>query len=138
MAAKKKVTQKKTPSRKKKENFVVWFEIPVVDIKRAMKFYSKVFGIKMECDEMGDSKGAMFPFAKGTASGALIQSKENKPSRNGTMIYLNGGSNLSIPLKRVVPAGGKIILEKYEIGENGSMAIFEDTEGNHVALHSSH
>ena len=144
--SKKKSVKKKKPIKrtsklkssvpKKLDNFVVWFEIPVVDINRAMKFYSHVFGVKLEAGEMGDSKGAMFPFSPGAASGALIQSKENKPSPMGTMIYLSGGKDLSNPLKLVVPAGGKIIQEKLSIGDYGFMAIFEDTEGNHVALHS--
>ncbi len=140
MAAKKSTAKKKTtkkPStRKTAQNFAVWFEIPVSNMERAMKFYSKVFGIKMESGSMGQSSGAMFPFAPNMASGALILSKENKPCNYGSMIYLNGGDNLLKPLKRVIPAGGKIVQAKVSIGEYGYMAIFEDTEGNHVALHS--
>ena len=52
------------------------------------------------------------------------------------MVYLNGGEDLSVPLARVEAAGGTIIKNKTPIGENGFMAIFKDTEGNHVALHS--
>jgi len=52
------------------------------------------------------------------------------------MVYLNGGEDLSVPLARVEAAGGTIIKSKTRIGENGFMAIFKDTEGNHVALHS--
>ncbi len=136
--AKKKMTKKKAKSspRKKLKNFVVWFEIPVVNLDRAMKFYGSVFGVKLESMDMGESKGAMFPFEDGIASGALIQSSENKPSKNGTMIYLNGGKDLSVSLSKVVFAGGKILQEKSAIGEMGSIAIFEDTEGNDIALHS--
>ena len=117
-------------------NLVVWFELPVKNLKRAMTFYSKVMGVELQAMDMGDSKGAMFPFAPGIASGALIESKENEPSTKGTMIYLNGGDDLSAPLKLVTTAGGKVVQEKISIGEHGFMAIFEDCEGNHVALHS--
>lgn len=118
------------------QNFVVWFEIPVKNIDRAVGFYSKVMSVELQPMEMGAAKGAMFPFAPNVASGALIESKENEPSNTGTMIYLNGGEDLSTPLSRVGSAGGKVIQEKSSIGEHGFMAIFEDTEGNHVALHS--
>jgi predicted enzyme related to lactoylglutathione lyase len=44
---------------------------------------------------------------------------------------------VSIELKRVKKAGGKIIQDKTEITpEIGFMALFEDTEGNRIALHS--
>jgi predicted enzyme related to lactoylglutathione lyase len=33
-------------------------------------------------------------------------------------------------------AGGQVIMPKTNIGENGFIAMFMDTEGNRVALHS--
>ena len=117
-------------------NFVVWFEIPVSNLDRAMKFYSKVMSVELKSMEIGPSKQANFPFVPGVASGSLKESKESEPSAAGTMIYLNGGEDLSVPLARVEAAGGKIIKKKISIGEHGFMAIFKDTEGNHIALHS--
>lgn len=117
-------------------NLVVWFDIPVKNLDRAMKFYSKVMSVELQPVEMGPIKGAMFPFAPDVASGSLVESKERKPSANGPMIYLNGGDDLSIPLNRVDAAGGKIVTKKTSLGPNGFMAVFEDTEGNHIALHS--
>ena len=119
-------------------NTVVWFEIPVKDLQRAMNFYSKVMGIKMAPMEMGPLKMAFFPYEQGTnaVSGALVESKEYTPSTKGTLVYLNGGNDLSTQLKRVKGAGGKVVKEKMSIGEYGFMAVFEDTEGNRVALHS--
>jgi len=52
------------------------------------------------------------------------------------LIYLNGGDDLSKVLSKVEKAGGKVLLPKTSIGQNGSMAHFLDTEGNKVALHS--
>ena len=118
-------------------NFVVWFEIPVKDLNRAMKFYSKVMAVELQPMDMGPSKMAFFPFAPGVASGALAESKESAPSEKGTLVYLNGGGDLTIPLKRVEAAGGKILQGKTSIGEHGFIATFKDTEGNRVALHSA-
>ena len=101
-----------------------------------MKFYSKVLGVEVQPMEAGPSKMAFFPFAPGVASGALVQSKENAPNEKGTLVYLNGGDDLSLPLKRVEGAGGKILQAKTGIGAHGFIATFKDTEGNRVALHS--
>ena len=58
---------------------------------------------------------------------------ELKPSKEGVLVYLNGGKGL----KRVEQAGGKVLLEKTQIStEIGFMSKFEDTEGNVLALHS--
>ena len=90
-------------------NFVVWFDIPVRNLDRAMKFYSTVMTVELKSMEIGPSKQANFPFVPGVASGSLRESKENEPSASGTMVYLNGGEDLSAHLARVEAAGGKII-----------------------------
>jgi len=56
----------------------------------------------------------------------------------GSKVYLNGGENLDTVLNRVNTAGGKVVLPKTPIGDGsmGYIGIFEDTEGNHVSLHS--
>jgi predicted enzyme related to lactoylglutathione lyase len=118
------------------KNFVVWFEIPVKDLSRAMKFYSKVMAVEMQPMEMGPRRMAFFPMAPGIASGALLEGKENSPGEKGTLVYLNGGDDLAVPLKRVEAAGGKVLQDKMSIGEHGFIATFKDTEGNRVALHS--
>ena len=119
------------------ENRVVWFDIPVSDLNRAKEFYSKVFEVEMIENEMGPNKMAMFPFEPNIASGALVQGPDYKPSANGTVIYLNGGEDLSVPLARVEEAGGTVLLDKMSIGEYGFIAYFLDSEGNKVAINSA-
>ena len=117
-------------------NTAVWFDIPVTDLERAMKFYSDVFQIELMPMEMGPDKMALFPFEEGDVAGSLVQSPNHSPSSTGTVVYLNGGEDLSVPLGRVASAGGKVLKEKYSIGEHGFIAFFHDTEGNQVGLHS--
>ncbi len=116
-------------------NFVSWFDIPVSDLDRAMKFYSKVFGVEISIMEGAPKKYAMFPFAPGAVSGGLVEDKEMVTDK-GALLYLNGGEDLSVPLKRISDAGGKVLQEKTSIGAHGFMAIFKDSEGNRIALHS--
>jgi len=68
--------------------------------------------------------------------GAIVESNDQSVPSSGTLVYLNGGEDLSVPLSKVESAGGKITLAKTAIGDNGFMAHFIDTEGNKLALHS--
>ena len=117
-------------------NLVVWFDIPVRDLSRSVKFYSEVMATELAIVDGAPSPQANFPFAPGIASGSLRENKEHSPSITGPMVYLDGGDDLSVPLARVEAAGGTVIKGKTAIGPNGFMAIFKDCDGNGVALHS--
>lgn len=71
-----------------------------------------------------------------SVGGAVVMTDGYEPSSKGSIVYLNGGNDLSVALGRVETAGGKILMSKTAIGENGFIAHFTDTEGNRVALHS--
>lgn len=119
-------------------NSINWFEIPVTDFARAKKFYETIMDSEMFPMEMGGMKSAFFPFdmKAGGIGGCITQFEGYEPAAIGTLVYLNGGDDLGIPLSKVENAGGKIIMPKTAIGANGFMAHFMDTEGNKVALHS--
>lgn len=122
-------------------NVVGWFEIPVHDLDRAAKFYETVFNCSLDRQTIGGADMAWFPsFETEIGSpGALIYNPEfYTPSEKGTMVYFTAFSgDLSNELGRVEKAGGKIVLPKTEIAPDiGHMAIFTDTEGNRVAMHS--
>ncbi|MBL0183915.1 MAG: VOC family protein [Chitinophagaceae bacterium] len=122
-----------------KTNAINWFEIPVVDISRAKKFYETIFEIQMEEMEMPGMKYAMFPFDPmlGKIAGGLAQSPMHTPSSTGSIIYLNANPDLQNVLDRIENAGGKATMPKTSIGQYGFMAFFIDTEGNTMALHSN-
>lgn len=72
------------------------------------------------------------------ASGSLIQNKDwYKPSESdGVLIYFNS-IDVQNELDRIASSGGKIVQEKTQISPDiGYMAVFLDTEGNRIALHS--
>ncbi|MCX8010615.1 MAG: VOC family protein [Ignavibacteria bacterium] len=118
-------------------NVINWFEIPVSNIERAVKFYSEVLNANIQVTEMMGMKMAFLPMEGQGVGGALCQGEQYKPTMDGTVVYLNGGEDLSIPLSRVENAGGKVLIPKTKItDEIGYMAFFVDTEGNKVAFHS--
>jgi predicted enzyme related to lactoylglutathione lyase len=122
-------------------NSLNWFEIPATDLKRAKKFYQAVFGLKkMEDMDLGNAVMAFFPWTAGNgkATGALVKSKQHKPSKtSGPLIYLNADPDLKKALAKVEKAGGKVLMPKTQVGEFGFMALFIDSEGNRMAMHSN-
>ncbi|MDP1621256.1 MAG: VOC family protein [Bacteroidales bacterium] len=124
-----------------KHNVVGWFEIPVTKMDRAIRFYEAVFGLKLTRGQMGQEIMAFFPWVENTvgSGGALIHHPEHyKPSSDGILIYFTAFSgDVSIELGRVEGAGGKVLKPKTLISpEVGYMALFLDTEGNRIALHT--
>lgn len=122
----------------------VWFEIPVSDIRRAHQFYSAALGMEIGAVQpcpsgVPDLEMAIFTHQDGAVSGALVKSAENRPSRDGTIAYLNAGADLQQTLDRLPGLGAEIIVEKTLIApEIGYFALFRDSEGNTVGLHSAH
>lgn len=117
-------------------NAINWFEIPAADFKRATKFYGDVLAAELQTMKMEDTDMAFFPTTDNGVGGCVTYGDGNKPQAEGPLVYLNGGDDLSVPLGRVEAAGGKVVMPKTQIGENGFIAMFMDTEGNRVAFHS--
>ena len=114
-----------------------WFEISVTDFARAKTFYEAVLGRAIEPMDMGPVKMGMLTSDPNAVGGAIVQSQDAVPSKQGTIVYLNGGDDLAPMLARVQSAGGSIAVPKTDIGNNfGFFAHFIDTEGNKVGLHS--
>ena len=122
------------------QNVIGWVEIPVTDMDRARTFYEKVFGFEIQVHAMGELIMGWFPFAQGKegASGSLVNHPDfYRPSdTHGTVVYFSC-TDLQNELGRVEAAGGSIIQPKTQISEDiGYMALFRDSEGNRIALHS--
>lgn len=125
---------------KKMKDAVTWFEIPAKKLSRAKKFYESIFDFEMiNMDMDTDLKMTMFPVEEGGIGGALCEHKEYyKPSHDGTLIYLSANPDLQLVLDKIEKNGGKILQPKTKINdEYGFMAMFQDSEGNRIALHST-
>jgi uncharacterized protein len=128
------------------ENTIVWADIPVTDLDRAMKFYSAVLqhefvkvpgmdGVALLAPEPGaDTVEGPAP-----VSIDLAVVRDYKPSRDGCTIYLNSHDDPEGMLQRAVEAGGQILAPVMDMGEMvGSIGFFQDTEGNRVGVHKAH
>ena len=122
-------------------NVVNWFEIPVTDMSRAVSFYEAVFSFKMHLAKLDGLEMAWFPWRENTpgSGGSLIYSPEfYKPSEEGTVVYFSV-DDIEQAEAKVGPAGGEVLIKKRQISEeHGYMALFKDSEGNRIAVHSQH
>lgn len=120
---------------------ISWFEIPSKDLDRATKFYENIFGISLIPMDMPSIKMRMFPVEDPMTGigGAIVHSDgfHTPSATDGPLIYLNGNPDVQQVLDRVEAAGGSIMVPKTEISPDyGFMAVFIDTEGNRIGLHS--
>lgn len=124
-------------------NMISWFELPVIDMDRAKKFYETVFEIEISIQDFGGVLMGWFPPAEDITapgiSGSLVKNENYTPSAShGALVYFNSQSgDLDNELKRVAAAGGKVLQDKTLISNDiGYMAMFLDSEGNRVALYN--
>ena len=116
-----------------------WFDIPVTDMGRAIRFYEALTGQTLtRLPVSAGVETALFDAGEaGDVSGCLFSSPDDKPSFYGSRIYLNANPSIDSWLGRVEPAGGKIVVPKTPIpGNRGVFAYIIDSEGNRVGLHA--
>jgi predicted enzyme related to lactoylglutathione lyase len=117
-------------------NAITWFEIPTADMERATTFYEKVLDINLSAWP-GPEPCQMFPVKPGGIGGCLVQRREQRPAADGALVYLNVDGKLDVSLKRAEAAGAKVLVPRTEIpGGYGYYAQMQDSEGNHIGLHS--
>lgn len=121
---------------KKTTHYLNWFEIPVLHLDRAAAFYQHVLKIVMSKVESTDYQMALFPPRSGV-NGALVSGPGCVPSETGPLIYFDAGADIELTLDRVTVGGGRVVMPPTRIDkESGYFAIFIDTEGNRLALHT--
>ncbi len=119
------------------KSYVSIFEIPATDISRAIDFYQAILDITIEKMEFPEMQMGILPYEGQMVTGVIIKAEGYKPSANGVTIYLNGGANLQTILDKVEKNGGEIQVPKsLHADESGYYAIFIDSEGNKIGLHS--
>jgi uncharacterized protein len=131
------VDKRENQTNNKMSNLISIVEIPTSDFQRAVSFYQEILDVTIEQTEMGPIRMGLFPGAGEGAFVHLIYGDGYKPSGDGAVVYFNCGSDLQTVADRIEAKGGKIIVPKTEIGPDmGFYAIFNDSEGNKVGLHS--
>ncbi len=117
---------------------VVHFEIPFKKHDRASKFYSGLFGWKMNpVPEMDytivhtvevDSNN--MPKESGAINGGLT--KSDKKTKSPVLVI--DVPSIDAYVEKIKKAGGKIVQKKMAVGDMGYYAKFKDSEGNILGI----
>lgn len=120
------------------QTVICWCDIPVLDLKRAIAFYTAVLGEAVTLQSGEGFEFGLLPHVQDqeSVSGCLYVSEGNKPSQHGPLVYLNVAGRLDQAIAAVSANGGTVVQPKQAIGPHGFRAVVEDSEGNRIALHS--
>lgn len=127
----------KTQNTTTMKSYLSIFEIPATDISRAIDFYQAILGINIQHMEFSGMEMGLLPFEDQVVTGVIIKGAGSEPSANGITIYLDAGNDLQLFLDKVEPNGGEVLVPKTpHADESGFFALFLDSEGNKMGLHS--
>ncbi|KAK6508864.1 hypothetical protein TWF481_003630 [Arthrobotrys musiformis] len=114
-----------------------WVEIPVKDMKRALKFYGDAFGWTSKVENMGSYQIVENPFKNLNGALRLVTEEEHVAgtAARHTLKPFIGLHSIEEPLAKVKEAGGEIINPGEEIpGNMGFCGEFYDSERNVVGV----
>lgn len=112
---------------------VAWFEVPVADLERAVRFYGKVLDAPMAT--MPGPQGDMHVFVGADGPVGALTRTDSAPAAGGVIVYFDS-DDIDAALDRVTAAGGTVVQQRTSIGPYGFIGQFLDSEGNTLALHS--
>ncbi|HXD91609.1 MAG TPA: VOC family protein [Bacteroidia bacterium] len=129
---------------------IVWFEIPVKNLDRAITFYSQLLGITITRHKLYQTEYGIFD-KKNTGISGSLKVDENKVGKGVNLFFFV--NVLSDAIDIALACGGKIVLEKallkqvdahgktvlaHNMIDNqvGYYAEILDSEGNQISLYS--
>ncbi len=119
---------------------VVHFEIPAEDMARAEKFYKENFDWNITKVPMAggeyflvntvdtDEKG--MPKSPGAINGGLMK----REGTAQTPVIVIKVASLDQALGKIKKSGGKVVMDKMNVGDMGLYARITDTEGNIIGV----
>lgn len=117
------------------QHFMVWAEIPVSDMDRAVQYYEKVLQTELKLGDEGPNP--MATFVTGDGSGVSGNLYPGRPAQNGQgpTIHLTCPGSLETTLERVKQAGGKVVSDIVAIPA-GRFFYSVDPDGNSIGFFS--
>ena len=104
-----------------------WVDLSSSDPAASREFYSKLFGWQVEVSP--DPQYGGYAVAKvGGNDVAGIGPKQSPESPTAWMVYI-GTLNAEDLANKVQDAGGQVIAPPFDVGDQGRMAVFQDTSG---------
>jgi predicted enzyme related to lactoylglutathione lyase len=120
------------------KHLITWASIPSSDFERAVKFYNEVTGRTFEVKGEGDERMATSLSEEeweDTIGFGISADSTITPGPTGPRLYI-ATDDMDTLLGKVEANGGKVLTPKSAMGDMGFWGLIEDSEGNHVGLHS--
>ncbi len=119
------------------KDFLVWGELPVSDLAKAVTFYSDVTGAELHIDPSGPNPMAIFKPAE-PETGVALHLYPGKPAEigQGPTLHLAAQGALEDTMQRVSRAGGQVVSDPIEIPA-GRFFYARDPDGNSVGFFES-
>ena len=115
------------------QHAVVWTEIPVSDLDKAMDFYGAVFQCDLSKDDAGPNQIAMFPTADGMGVAGHLYPGTPAKEGSGPTVHFTVTDSLAQARERVRSAGGSA--HDLEIAiPAGAFCYASDPDGNSLGL----
>jgi uncharacterized protein len=109
----------------------VWIDLSSSDAAGSREFYSKLFGWKVEV-EPDPQYGGYAQARIGDKVVAGIGPKMMPEAPTAWSIYI-GTSNIAELMSKVQAAGGTVVAPPMQVGDQGSMAVFQDPSGAYLS-----
>lgn len=118
-------------------NLAVWFEIPVADFDRSLRFFKDGLGLDFRIERRAATTRAVIVRPGSANGGALVLAPE-RAGAHGTTVFLQLGESLEPTLRRCTAAGAVIDTPVTELGcQLGCIAVIRDPDGNRIGLHAA-
>ncbi|MGB0901911.1 VOC family protein [Halocynthiibacter sp.] len=118
----------------KPQNAMVWAEIPVSNLEKAVIFYNAVFHYDLQTMDMGPNMIALIPTADGQGVAANLY--EGKPAKDGSgaTLHLLAPDTLEATAERFKSAGGEVLAGDPVVIPAGRFVYGIDPDGNSIGL----
>ena len=113
-------------------NKPVWVDLATSDAAASREFYAKLFGWTVEVEPDPQYGG----YARAKIDGkdvAGIGPKQSPEAPNAWSIYI-GTDDAEALARKVESAGGKVVAEPFPVGDQGTMAAFQDPTGAFISV----
>lgn len=117
----------------KPENALIWCEIPVSNLDKAVAFYSTALGYGMSIDTSGPNPKAVIPTADGKGLAGHLYPGKPAPVGSGSTVHLAVTGQLEDALADWKKAGGQVLSPPISIPP-GRFAYGLDPDGNSIGL----
>lgn len=113
-------------------NKPAWVDLSSTDAGGSREFYSKLFGWNIEVSEDPQYGGYATAKIGDDSAGGIGPKQPGDPSPTAWALYI-GTDDVADLARKVRDAGGTVIAEPFDVGDQGRMVVFQDPAGAFIS-----